>query len=215
MKVDFELNGGYEDFIGSYVGACPLSFCDEIVKSFDYHQDIGSVFCEDDHFANSNAGRFDWAMNLDFMAPQMEGEPVIKLNSIIHRCFREYVHVFGHLKQVPLYSSTQKVQRTPPGGGYHVWHDENCSYECSDRVLVWMIYLNDDYEGGETEFLYYKKRVKPQKGKVLIFPAGMTHCHKGGMVLNGNSKYIVTGWFYSVPDNVNMWMTEPVMDQPN
>ena len=73
--------------------------------------------------------------------------------------------------------------------------DENSGLEHSNRCLVWMIYLNDDYEGGETEYLYYKKRIKPEKGKLLIWPAGMTHCHRGGLVLSG-TKYIATGWFY-------------------
>ena len=33
-----------------------------------------------------------------------------------------------------------------------------------------------------------------ERGKLLIWPAGMTHCHRGGMVLEGN-KYVATGWF--------------------
>lgn len=65
----------------------------------------------------------------------------------------------------------------------------------SARVAVWMFYLNDDFEGGETEFLYYKKRINPSKGTLLIWPAGLTHCHRGGLVLSG-TKYVITGWFY-------------------
>ena len=84
---------------------------------------------------------------------------------------------------------------TPAGGGYHVWHDENSGLQHSNRCLVWMIYLNDDFGGGETEFLYYKKRIKAEKGKLLIWPAGMTHAHRGGLVLE-KTKYIITGWFY-------------------
>ena len=60
-----------------------------------------------------------------------------------------------------------------------------------------MVYLNDDYEGGETEFLYYKNRIKGKKGSLLIWPAGMTHVHRGGLVLSGN-KYIITGWFHVI-----------------
>jgi len=80
--------------------------------------------------------------------------------------------------------------------GFKLWHTEHGNLDnTSRRVLVWMIYLNDDYQGGETEFLYYKKRIQPEKGKLLIWPAGMTHCHRGGLVLSG-TKYIATGWFY-------------------
>ena len=82
---------------------------------------------------------------------------------------------------------------TPPGGGYHVWHDENTGGDYS-RVAVWMVYLNDAFDGGETEFLYYKRRIQPKAGTLLIWPAGLTHAHRGGLVTSGN-KYIITGWF--------------------
>ena len=156
---------------------------------------IRDRFCEDNQFENSNAGRFDWALDLAEMNPAMKDNQSQLLNETLQPCFDEYVNVFGHLKTVPMYSLSQKIQKTPAGGGYHVWHDENSNLEHANRCLVWMIYLNDDYQGGETEFLYYKKRIQPEKGKLLIWPAGMTHCHRGGLVLSG-TKYIATGWFY-------------------
>jgi len=53
--------------------------------------------------------------------------------------------------------------------------------------------LNDVEEGGETEFLYLKKRFKPIRDRLLIFPAGFTHTHRGNPPLSGD-KYILTGW---------------------
>jgi len=73
--------------------------------------------------------------------------------------------------------------------------------EHSQRCAVWMLYLNDDYDGGETEFLYQHKRIKPETGKMLIWPSGYTHAHRGGLVTYG-TKYIVTGWFYFGGANV-------------
>ena len=64
-----------------------------------------------------------------------------------------------------------------------------------------MIYLNDIDDGGETEFLYQKRRIKPQKGTVVIFPAGMTHVHKGNLVMGEQTKYIVTGWYIKAGSN--------------
>ena len=91
----------------------------------------------------------------------------------------------GHVWYVQECGSVQQ-RHLKVGGlkrGYHVWHDENSGLQHSNRCLVWMIYLNDDFEGGETEYLYYKKRIKAEKGKLLIWPAGMTHAHRGGLVL--------------------------------
>lgn len=195
-----EMKGEYNQFIGEYSCACNSKFTDSIITAFDYYTSMGATYCEDQQFENSNAGRFDYAIDLMDMNPSMKDHPLETLNGTLQECFNEYVRVFGHLRTVPMYSCVQKVQMTPAGGGYHVWHDENSHLEHANRCLVWMIYLNDDYEGGETEFLYYKKRVQPEKGKLLIWPAGMTHAHRGGLVLKG-TKYIVTGWFYLA--NVN------------
>ena len=58
-----------------------------------------------------------------------------------------------------------------------------------------MIYLNDVPDGeGETEFLYQRRRIKPTKGTVVIFPAGYTHVHKGNTMFT-TDKYILTGWY--------------------
>tara|TARA_E500000331_G_scaffold289761_1_gene285596 strand:+ start:64 stop:669 length:606 start_codon:yes stop_codon:yes gene_type:complete len=198
MSDENKLKGEYSDFIGSYSCAIESSFCKDIIRAFDYYQDIGAVFCEDGQFDNSNAGRFDYALSLYEMSSMMEGNVELYLNDKMNECLEEYVNVFGHLKTRSFYSPTQKIQKTPAGGGYHVWHDEDSNLQDHARCLVWMLYLNDDYEGGETEFLYYKRRVNPEKGKLLIWPAGMTHAHRGGLVLEG-TKYVATGWFYISP----------------
>ena len=57
-----------------------------------------------------------------------------------------------------------------------------------------MIYLNDVEEGGETEFLYQPKRIKAEKGKIVIFPADFMHTHRGNPPIS-NEKYVLTGWF--------------------
>lgn len=86
-----------------------------------------------------------------------------------------------------------KVQKTVPGEGYHEWHVENCCNATRDRILVWTLYLNDVAEGGETEFLHQAIRVKPKAGRLAIWPAGLTHVHRGNQPLSGE-KYLMTGW---------------------
>ena len=187
--------GTYDDFIGTYRKCLSDDFCQEIMDAFDYHQQIKSVWCEDNQFPNSNAGRFDWAIELGHIENHMKSRFAARdMNQVLVQALEEYINVFGHLKTTRFYSTAQKVQKTPAGGGYHVWHDENTSATDSNRKIVWMFYLNDDFDGGETEFLYYKKRVKPERGTLILWPAGLTHCHKGNLVLKG-TKYIVTGWY--------------------
>lgn len=82
-------------------------------------------------------------------------------------------------------------------GGYFHWHSEHYPQaeqtEALHRVLLYMFYLNDVDEGGETEFYYQGKSIKPKKGTMVIAPAGFTHSHRGNMPIS-NDKYIATSW---------------------
>jgi hypothetical protein len=57
-----------------------------------------------------------------------------------------------------------------------------------------MTYLNDVNDDGETEFYYQNLKIKPQKGKTVIWPADWTHTHRG-ITSPTQEKYIITGWF--------------------
>ena len=56
-----------------------------------------------------------------------------------------------------------------------------------------MAYLNNVEEGGETEFLYQSRRIKPKQGTIVICPASFTHTHRGNPPLKGD-KYMINGW---------------------
>lgn len=95
-------------------------------------------------------------------------------------------------------SGTINIQRYARGeGGYPHWHSEQFpqvhGFEALHRVVFYMFYLNDVDEGGETEFFYQERTVKPRKGSMVIAPAGFTHSHRGNMPIS-HHKYIATSW---------------------
>ena len=117
----------------------------------------------------------------------------------LQHCYNEYTSKYSVLKDNGKIRATiMKMQRTGPGGGYHVWHAEQGPNEHANRVVVYMLYLNDiaPEEGAETEFLYQKKRFIPTENTMVLWPAAYTHAHRGNPVLGETHKYIVTGWFY-------------------
>ncbi len=77
-----------------------------------------------------------------------------------------------------------------------------------NRTHTLMIYLNDDFEGGETRFTNINKSVLPEVGKAVfwknidenknIIPESM---HEGCEVTSGK-KYIITSWWRE-----NSWLT--------
>ena len=84
-------------------------------------------------------------------------------------------------------------------GGYHHWHSEVFPHpnpvnsDPLHRVLLWMFYLNDVEEGGETSFYFQQQNIPPKKGTLVIAPAGFTHTHKGQVPIS-NDKFILTSW---------------------
>jgi hypothetical protein len=108
--------------------------------------------------------------------------------------FNLYEERFPHLKNAGSHSIFEiKVQKTLPSQGYHIWHTENLSRRDGLRFLTFILYLNNVEEGGETEFLYQQTRIKPVENRLVLWPAGMTHIHRGNPPLKGE-KYILTGW---------------------
>ncbi len=84
-------------------------------------------------------------------------------------------------------------------GGYFYYHSEiyphpnDVENDALHRKLLWMFYLNDVEEGGETEFYHQQLVTKPKQGSLVIAPAGFTHTHRGNMPIS-NDKYIFTSW---------------------
>ena len=117
-------------------------------------------------------------------------------NKILDEGLKLYMEQYPSLGSCHnFYSHIVKVQRTPPKGGFHIWHCERGQTDMG-RCLVWTIYLNDVPNGeGETEFLEYGIKIKPKKGTVCFFPADWTQSHRGTAVYTHN-KYIATGWYY-------------------
>lgn len=99
--------------------------------------------------------------------------------------YANYLDRFGIKERI-------NIQKYPLGGGYKQYHFEDGGF--MNRCLVFMTYLNDVTDQGETEFFYQELKIKPQKGLTLIWPAYWTHTHRG-IVSKTQEKYIVTGWY--------------------
>jgi predicted 2-oxoglutarate/Fe(II)-dependent dioxygenase YbiX len=86
-----------------------------------------------------------------------------------------------------------------PGSGMVV-HSDNCDQEgnpnyCSWRNYSAVLYLNDDFLGGETFFPDHGPLfIKPKKGKLAIYPSGLEYSHGVTTVVNGN-RYTMPIWF--------------------
>jgi len=126
------------------------------------------------------------------------GDLLKGLVSVVEEEITEYTSKFSkglynisEFKLDPLFN----IQRYYPGEGYHTFHCERgANSKNLRRVLVWMVYLNDLTDGGQTEFYYQNHKEMPEQGKIVIWPSDWTHIHRG-ITSPTQTKYILTGWF--------------------
>lgn len=203
LMKDKMTKSSFNDFIGVWDDFVPASFCDELIEYFeDTYAMNSSTILGDSDTTNKDfikgEDQYKGSLNrkdLSMMLNYHEQELAYKVHQFLTSCAIHYISEYDQLRNIPMISSDIKFQKTSPGGGYHLWHYENASASHAARELTWIIYLNDIPMGeGETEFLYQRKRFQPKKGTVVIWPAGMTHVHKGNTVLT-TDKYILTGWY--------------------
>lgn len=66
-------------------------------------------------------------------------------------------------------------------------------YRSADRDVSLLIYLNDDFEGGELNFSRLNYTYRPRAGDVVMFPSGNLFLHQAMEVTRG-TKYALVTW---------------------
>ena len=76
---------------------------------------------------------------------------------------------------------------------HYNWHVDRDIRQ--DLIVSHLLYLNDDFVGGDTKFLIQRLRVKPKKNSMIVFPCGPGFIHKGTPVTSGYKKIIWSCFF--------------------
>ena len=189
-------------FIGIYNDVYPDGYCQHLISEFDRleSESAGANRWQSEKAIESRKNDYQVILSLRGQNTyDFNGQNIVSMFfDGLQSCYEKYIHNFSILTESKIRANIMKMQRTPPGGGYHVWHAEQGNGDHSGRVLVYMLYLNtlEPHQAGETEFLYQQQRYRPTENQMIIWPAAFTHTHRGNTVFGNSSKYIVTGWFY-------------------
>lgn len=195
------MNVKIDNFIGVFENAIEDNWCNEVIQWYntvESHHSERVLNRQDSENANPKFKKNDFVFlneNLDKGNAKSLNKHLdnILSNQVIPYYHQKYPFIGWELEEY--YLQGFKIQKTKPEEGYHIWHYETDCDNCETRFLTYMVYLNDIEEGGETEFLYQRTRIKPQKGTIVLFPPHYTHVHRGNPPLKG-IKYAVTGWVH-------------------
>jgi hypothetical protein len=186
-----------DDFIGIFENAFARDFCSDVIESIDKSIAMGLSQTRQQADGVPKIEKQDeQVFHEDYVNAMLFGRThqyfMHIMESVVMPTYKGYYDVLS--SSAPSYLHSVKLQRTEKGGGYHSWHYEQDGKACADRQMTFILYLNDIEEGGETEYLYQNRRVKPEAGKLVIWPASYTHTHRGNPPLT-DCKYIMTGWY--------------------
>ena len=177
-------------FIFEKLDSIPAQACKQMIERFEHHKEdqyqgrIGQLAQKDQSIKKST----------DLVVSDKEHWKDIDrgLFSSLGVAIKEFRETYPYFKE-PFKDMGYAIQRTEPGEHYH-WHIDGGSHEFSQRQLVALWYLNDvEGPGGETEFLFQDVKIKPEAGKLILFPPFWTHEHRG-VTLEKGVKYIATTW---------------------
>lgn len=123
----------------------------------------------------------------------------LPIKNLVNQCRWRIADVIREaygIKQV--YPDYTDLVYWPPGDGM-VAHADNANEDGSPNLFPWrtysaVLYLNDDYEGGNTYFSRLGVEIRPKTGKLLAFGAGIEYEHGVRAITSGN-RYTMPMWF--------------------
>lgn len=115
---------------------------------------------------------------------------------LINRAVSTYCKRYGINE--PFWHEPYNLLRYSTGQEYKPHYDGST---VGHRHISCIVYLNDDYEGGELEFPNFNVKIKPQTGMMMVFPSNYAYTHIAKPVISG-TKYALVTWLHDCPENL-------------
>lgn len=119
------------------------------------------------------------------------------LDGVVARAFEERI-IPDTGQSIDWYEEPQLLRYTV--GGHYLAHSDAYVYvprdrawrKALDRDISMLIYLNDDYEGGELEFKRLFYEIRPRAGMLIWFPSDVRYEHMAKPVTKGRRSVLVS-----------------------
>ena len=173
--------------------------CQAFIDTFEASDEKlpGILYGPDGHSSNSDKKSTDITFHPGYLQHDTWGPLLNQLIPIVEKGQEDYItRNLTAMQKMDAFRIAPhfNMQRYLPKEGFTGWHCERAGLKHSDRILVWMIYLNDLTDRGETEFFYQHHFEEPKQGKLVIWPSDWMYLHRG-VPSHTQTKYVLTGWF--------------------
>ena len=191
-----------QNFIQQIPNVIPNSICDYFIDFFENNIEVAQ------RFEGNNIRwqpTFNQIVYTDFFYGTPEWENNEYLNNDVARTINqhayEYVNELGLGSTFPPNPINEKLRIKKyllNGSDEFPLHIDAYSEEAGTRFLSMFVYLNDVEEGGHTTFPHLDISIKPEKGKLVMFPSNWMFPHIGEKPISGE-KYLLSTYFHYSP----------------
>lgn len=183
-------------FIEEYPGLVPADLCERIIARFeaDPHRVPSNINIQGYKTAGDVRTGTSLPLPLTGDWKPMVEAVIPALQQAVQAYAQKYPAMAEIIQKEGLHCTGPIVERVNPGQGFD-WHADQTAYSW-ERVLTTLLYLRTIEDGGATEFLQQGRSIKPEVGKVALFPGGWTHLHRGVSPTREPKYVLCSFWIY-------------------
>lgn len=121
------------------------------------------------------------------------------LESSLSKCLEEYCNKYSVRGIIP-----EQWQLVRYGENQHFATHLDEDFENPRTVSITM-YINDEYSGGELEYVWFNKTYRPSAGDIIIFPSNYIYSHKVNKVISGTRYAVVRFYKWETLKDISGW----------
>jgi prolyl 4-hydroxylase len=194
-----------EHFVRTEKNSIPAAVCDSLIELHRSHHNFHIRY---EYGHSPQMTQLDLTMNRELF-PELHRE----ICNLALRSLDHYKKAVPETKFWPRKMTFEnfRIKHYAEGGGDRFdEHIDAADLETSKRYIAFFWYLNDVPEGGETVITNFDMVIKPEKGKLFMFPPLWLYPHKGNPVKRGE-KFLLSSYLHF---NHTTWDSPPEHDRP-
>ena len=183
----------------------PISICKDIIFGCEYDSDRKEkLTVMDDSKDNPKTdSRYDPEIRkaVGILPENPSGISAISLKVLSDLMFHYGKDILNKFYNMDLKNSELEILKYSVGGHYKAHVDsryfckiQNKWVEFADREISVILFLNEDFEGGELYFPEFGYQIKPKTGMAIAWPSDENYFHQANSVISG-TRYAVVAWY--------------------
>jgi len=206
--------------INIYRNAIPTDACDKYVKTLESsltgnettYEWAGAKVTNSSEVDSYARNAQDFKISSNNLGPRDSNNAKLydmheDLFQKLRMCVSDYGHYWGVGMQA--YEAFNFVKYEGAGTQFRIHADHGPTYVATVSAVM---YLNDDYEGGELWFPRFGVDLKPKAGDIAVFPSNFIYEHASKEMIEGTKYSVVVMMDYHDRDGVNQRVSQVVED---